>query len=163
MNALRMKRPSPALVVATVALFVALGGTAGAVVNAAVPLAKRALLADKAKVATLAENAKKLDGQTAAQIASQASQAPGPASTAAGLVSIKTGTWSGGPNASSDFTVTCDPGLKAVGGGWEDPQGWAHAWDDRPTSDGAGWRTYVTVSENAPGTQSGLLYVVCIR
>jgi hypothetical protein len=33
-----MKRPSPALVVAMVALFVALGGTAGAVVTAAVPL-----------------------------------------------------------------------------------------------------------------------------
>ena len=42
MNALKMKRPSPAFVVAMVALFVALGGTAGAVVNAAVPLAKRA-------------------------------------------------------------------------------------------------------------------------
>ena len=46
---LRMKRPSPAFVVAMVALFVALGGTAGAVVTAAVPLAKRALVADNAK------------------------------------------------------------------------------------------------------------------
>ena len=63
MNALRMKRPSPAFVVAMVALFVALGGTAGAVVTAAVPLAKRALVAD---------NAKKLGGQTSAQIVSRA-------------------------------------------------------------------------------------------
>ena len=53
---LRMKRPSPAFVVAMVALFVALGGTAGAVVTAAVPLAKRALVAD---------NAKKVGGLTA--------------------------------------------------------------------------------------------------
>ena len=43
------KRPSAALIVAMIALFVALGGTAGAVVTAAVPLAKRALIADNAK------------------------------------------------------------------------------------------------------------------
>ena len=58
-----MKRPSPALVVAMVALFVALGGTAGAVVTAAVPLAKRELVSD---------NAKKLNGFTANQVASAA-------------------------------------------------------------------------------------------
>ena len=33
MHLKRLKRPSPALVVATVALFVGLGGTAGAVVT----------------------------------------------------------------------------------------------------------------------------------
>ena len=49
MNGLKKRRPSPALVVATIALFVALGGSAGAVVTAAVPLAKRALVADNAK------------------------------------------------------------------------------------------------------------------
>jgi hypothetical protein len=58
MNQRWIKRPSPALVVAIIALFVALGGTAGAVVAAAVPLAKRALVAD---------NAKKLGGQTGQQ------------------------------------------------------------------------------------------------
>ena len=51
------RRPSPALIVAMVALFVALGGTAGAVITAAVPLAKRALVADKAKFATTAKTA----------------------------------------------------------------------------------------------------------
>ena len=89
MNVTRIKRPSPAFVVAMIALFVALGGTAGAVATQAVPLAKRALVA---------ENAKKLGGQTVAQIAAQATAkavrqspaAPGPASTAAGLVVIKT-------------------------------------------------------------------------
>ena len=44
--------------------------------NAAVPLAKRALVAD---------NAKKLSGQTPQQLVSQAAEMPGPASSAAGL------------------------------------------------------------------------------
>jgi hypothetical protein len=154
MNLRRIKPPSPALAVATVALFVGLGGTAGAVVNAAVPLAKRALSAD---------NAKKLGGQTSQQIVQQASQLPGPASSAAGLVTVKTGTWSLGPSGNSDFTLTCDSPQKAIGGGWDDPNGWAHAWDDRPTADGTGWRMYVTVSSTAPGAQSGTLYAICIK
>lgn len=154
MNVRQMKRPSSALIVATVALFVALGGTAGAVVTAAVPLAKRALVAD---------NAKKLDGQTSSQIVSQAAQAPGPASTAAGLVTVKTGTWSLSPNGGSDFAIACDSGQKAVGGGWEDPGGWAHGWDDRPSPDATSWRIFVSLSSNAPGTQSGVLYAVCLK
>lgn len=154
MNVLRLKRPSPAFVVAMVALFVALGGTAGAVVTAAVPLAKRALVAD---------NAKKLGGQSPSQIAAQAAQAPGPASTAAGLVTVKSGAWSLGPDGNADFTVTCDSGQKAIGGGWDDPNGYAHAWDDRPASDAAGWRVYITVDDMAPGAQSGGLYAVCLR
>jgi hypothetical protein len=154
MNERKWRRPSAALVVAMISLFVALGGTAGAVVTAAVPLAKRALMAD---------NARKVGGQTATQIAAQAAQQPGPASTAAGLVTVKTGTWSLGPDAQGDFTVTCDAGQKAVGGGWDDPSGWAHAWDDRPTSDGSGWRVFMTTASSAPGAQSGGLYAVCLR
>ena len=150
MNARRIRRPSPALVVATAALFVALGGTAGAVVNAAVPLAKRALVAD---------NAKKVGGMTSTQIASQA----GPASTAAGLVTVKRGSWTLGPNGESDFTVACDAGQKAIGGGWEDPGGFGHGWDDRPTPDGSAWKVYMTMDENAPGNQTGTLYAVCLR
>lgn len=154
MNERGSRRSTAALVVAMISLFVALGGTAGAVVTAAVPLAKRALVAD---------NAKKLGGQSAAQIAEQAAAQPGPASTAAGLVTVKTGTWSLGPNAQGDFTVTCDSGQKALGGGWDDPGGWAHAWDDRPASDGTGWRMFITMSSNAPGTQTGGLYALCLR
>jgi len=93
MNGKRFRHPSPAFVVAMIALFVALGGTAGAVVTAAVPLAKRALVAD---------NAKKVGGLTATQLGAAAAQAgakvalaesppgPRPASTAAGLVIVKT-------------------------------------------------------------------------
>jgi hypothetical protein len=51
----RIRRPSPALVVAMLALLVSLSGTA--VAAGVVPLAKRALTAD---------NAKKLGGQSAA-------------------------------------------------------------------------------------------------
>ena len=54
----KIRLPSPAMIVALLALFVALGGTA--VAAGVVPVAKRALVAD---------NAKKLNGLTAAQIA----------------------------------------------------------------------------------------------
>ena len=109
MNVRRMRRPSPALVVAMVALLFALGGTAGAVVSAAVPLAKRALVAD---------NAKKLGGQTSSQIVSQASQAPGPASTAAGLLSQKTASGQIGAGTFGNVAVSCDTGQKATGFGY---------------------------------------------
>ena len=59
MNVTR-RRGVVAPAIALMALFVALGGTAGAAEQAAVPLAKRALLAD---------NAKKLGGFTAVQVA----------------------------------------------------------------------------------------------
>ena len=71
MNGRRM--PSPALVIAVAALFVSLGGTA--VAAGVVPLAKRALVADTAK---------KLGGQTPAQLTAAAAKQPGPASSAAG-------------------------------------------------------------------------------
>src|SRR3954451_22800798 len=58
----RIPRPSPALVVASLALAVSLSGTA--VAAGVVPLAKRALSAD---------NAKKLGGQSAAQVVAAAS------------------------------------------------------------------------------------------
>jgi len=171
MNVRRMKRPSPAFVVAMVALFVALGGTAGAVVTAAVPLAKRALTADKAKTALVADNAKKLGGQTSSQIASQAaeqavsqaSQVPGPASTAAGLVAIKTGTWSLNPRSGGNFTVMCDAGQKVVAGGWADPGDYSSSYQSLPTGDGAGWTTNIWTFGSAPGAQSGTIYAICLK
>ena len=103
-----------------IALFVALGGTAGAVVTAAVPLAKRALVAD---------NAKKLNGVTAGQLGGAAVQlalkqspaGPRPASTAAGLISSKTVPFSASPEAEQVVTASCDAGSKAVGGGFSNP------------------------------------------
>ena len=67
--------------VALLALFVSLSGTA--VAAGVVPLAKRALTADRAKVA---DNAKKLDGPATAALLQKAAQTPGPASSASGLV-----------------------------------------------------------------------------
>ena len=150
MNGRRM--PSPALVVATAALFVSLGGTA--VAAGVVPLAKRALVAD---------NAKKLGGQTATAIAAEAAKQPGPASSAAGLVTVKTAPWSMAADGHSDVAVMCDSGQKVVGGGYDDPGGYAHAWDSRPTGDGGGWRVHIDVSEMAPSQQNGLVYAMCLR
>ena len=72
----RLRLPSPAMCVALLALVIASTGTA--IAADVVPLAKRALTADKAKVAT---NAQKLNGRTATQIAAT----PGPATDAATL------------------------------------------------------------------------------
>ena len=151
MNGKRM--PSPALVLSVAALFVSLSGTAIAA-GVVPPLAKRALVAD---------NAMKVGGQTPAAIQTAAARQPGPASSAAGLVTVKTAPWSMAPDGHSDTAVMCDAGQKAIGGGYDDPGGYAYAWDTRPTGDGAGWRVHVDLSERAPSQQSGLVYAVCLR
>jgi hypothetical protein len=150
------KRPSVAFVVAMLALFVALGGTAGAVVTAAVPLAKRALVAD---------NAKKVNGLTAKQIAAAgaaaSSQVPGPASSAAGLVSVKSAGASIGANNASSFTATCDSGQKATGGGYSSGSGLVAMLASAPTADGSGWT--VLVGDLTGSGSSGSVYAVCLK
>ena len=152
MHLTHLKRPSPALVVAMVALLFALGGTAGAVVSATVPLAKRALVAD---------NAKKLGGQTSSQLVSQASQAPGPASTAASLITIKQAPFALAANGQGDFTATCDAGQKAIAGGYVNPVGTAFSVDTRPTSDGTGWSIYLLATESGPA--GGVVEAICLK
>jgi hypothetical protein len=157
-------RPSPALVVALTALFVALSGTA--VAAGVVPLAKRALSAD---------NAKKLGGKTAAQVASlpgpaatlggktadQIAATPGPASSIASLVSTKSAPWSLNPSQVASFTVACNAGQKAVGGGYDNPNGDAIAFDSKPGADGTSWSVLeLNVSTTAPA--SGSVYAVCV-
>ena len=144
--------PSPALVIALLALFVSLGGTA--IAAGVVPLAKRALVAD---------NAMKVGGQTATAIAATAARQPGPASSAAGLVTVKSAPWSIAVGGYADVVVMCDGGQKAIGGGYDDPGGYAHAWDTRPTGDGGGWRVYLDISKSAAGQQSGTVYAMCLR
>ena len=119
----KLHLPGPAMVVALLALFVALSGTA---VAAGVPaLAKRALIAD---------NAKKLGGQTSAQLlatanaaakqaaqsaATAAAQQPGPASTAAGLVVVKNAPVGQlAPTGGNVFSISCDAGQKIMGAGF---------------------------------------------
>ena len=155
------KRPSAALVVSMIALFVALGGTAGAVVTAAVPLAKRALVAD---------NAKKLNGITAAQLGGAAiavalkESPPGArqASTAAGLVSVKSTPFTLAADGQGSFTATCDSGQKAIAGGYANPAGTAFSVDTGPTSDGSGWSIYL-VEGTGTGSAAGVVQAICLK
>jgi hypothetical protein len=142
--------PSPALVVACVSLLIALGGTAYAA--GVVPLAKRALAAD---------DARKLQGRSMAQVTAKAAAMPGPASTVSGLVTTKTAPWSLTPGDVGEFVVSCDSGQKAVAGGYEASSSAALAFDSRPTSDGTGWQIVLAGSNSA--LSNGTLYAVCIK
>jgi hypothetical protein len=158
-NAFRSKLPSPAFVVAVIALFVALGGTATAVVSAAVPLAKRAMVAD---------NAKKLGGQTPAQVTAkaasaavaQASAAPGPASTASGLVTVKTATGQVPAGGGQAFTIACDSGQKVLGGGFTSSE-LVLGFDSYPSNETT-WSFFLgNLNEGAAANVS--LYATCLR
>jgi hypothetical protein len=145
---LRKLKPSPAMAVAVCALFLALAGSA--VAAGIVPLAKRALSAD---------NAKLLQGKTAAQVAALA---PKPTLTSvAGLASIKAAPFSLGAGGQGDFQATCDPGQKAVGGGYDNPVGTAFSVDTRPTPDGGSWKIYLIASSQEAA--SGTIYAVCLK
>jgi hypothetical protein len=149
------KRPSPALVVALLALFISLSGTA--VAAGVVPLAKRALTADKAKVAA---NAKKLDGQTSAALLQKAAQMPGPASSAAGLVSTKQVTDSLGAESGRDYVIACDGGKKVVSGGYSTTRNvLVVGLDSRPISDTT-WSIYLLNAGDAAASVTA--YAVCI-
>ena len=142
----KLRAPSPALVVAVIALFVALGGTA----VAASPIVKRALFAD---------NAGKLNGKSPTQIAQQAARLPGPASTAAGLITIKRTTESLNAQQGRDFFISCDGGRKVVSAGF-DSSGSVLAWDSRPTGDST-WGMYL-MNVDESGTASVNVHAVCL-
>jgi hypothetical protein len=171
---MRARRPSPALVISLVALFVALEGTSLGSSLKIPPLALHAKTADKAKVAS---NALKLDNQTAAQIAAtpgpattlggltadQIAATPGPTSSAAGLVTVRSTGWSNASdNQGIDWYAQCQPGEKAIGGGWDEIQGNARFTYNRPTPDDTAWwvHTY-TAANTAPA--SGSIWVVCLK
>lgn len=146
----KFRLPSPAMAVALVALFVALGGTA----VAASPIVKRALLAD---------NALKLQGKPLAAVVQQAAaegaKLPGPASTAAGLVSTKTvAAGSLAARNGREFPVTCDAG-KIVSAGFSS-NGDVIAWDSRPTGDTT-WSMYLANMDSAAAADVSL-YAVCV-
>jgi hypothetical protein len=148
----KIPRPSPAFIVATIALFVALGGTAGAVVDAAVPLAKRALTAD---------NAKKLGGRTGPQLVSQAAAAPGPASTAAGLVTIKTASTTIAANGGAAFTIACDAGQKILSGGYSSDGPIQDFIESRPSNETT-W-SFGLVNFDEAAAHAVTLSAVCIK
>jgi hypothetical protein len=136
----RKRLPSPAMVIAVLALFVALGGTA--VAAGVVPLAKRALVAD---------NAKKLGGLSPAALVAGIP----------GLVTVRTQAWSLNADGQSDFSVGCSAGEKAIAGGYDNPSGDALSIDNRPSADASTWKIFlVNVSTTKPA--SGSLYAVCL-
>jgi hypothetical protein len=162
----KLRIPGPSMVVALVALFVALSGTA---VAAGVPtLAKRALVADKAK------DSAKLNGKTSAQLlatasatsksqADAAAAAPGPASSAAGLMSVKSVGFSLAAQAEQLFTATCDAGSKAAGGGFNNPStALVLSAGSYPTADGSGW-TEDLINLSSSTTGAGQISITCVK
>jgi hypothetical protein len=174
---LRGIRVTPSLVVSMIALLIALSGTG--IAATVVPLAKRALSADKAKVAT---NALKLNGQTATQIAAipgpatdattlngqtaaQIAATPGPTSTLAGsLFTIRLFPWS--VNLKGDKTdarALCNVGEKVVGGGFDIASGIPVIMYNRPLADGSGWwvQAYQAAEDTSPS--NGTAWAVCAK
>ena len=179
----RLKRELPALVISMVTLFVVLSGTGLAA--QVVPLAKRALNADKAKVATTAKtaaNALKLNGATAEQIAAL----PGPGTDAAtlnGLTAAQiaamprpTGSLSASlftyrqdsfeldqEGAYSRVTANCLTGEKAIAGGWDQVDGAGYVLQDSPNSTGTGWRFVIWGESGNNLAAVGQVWVVCAK
>ena len=140
----RIPHPSPALVIALVALFVALSGTA--VAAGIVPHAK------------LADNSTKLQGKSASQVAQMA---PQPASLA-GYITVKSAAFNLAADAENDFSATCDAGSKAIAGGYDNAVGGVFQFESRPTPDGSGWRIYLANFSTSEGV-TGTVYAVCLR
>ena len=167
---LKFGRPSPALVVASVALFVALTGGAFAA-QQAIPLhaknADHAKVADTAKVAALAKvatNAQKLGGKTAAQIlASVPTPTPPPVSSVASLASVVPANYTLNAAAEQNVTATCPAGSKAMGGGFSNPSAaLVLSAGSGPTADGGGWTEDLINLSNAT-TASGQVFVTCLK
>jgi hypothetical protein len=146
------------MVVAALALFVALSGTAVAA-EQMVPLARRALTADKAKVAL---NARKLGGQTSAALVQQAARVAGPASTAASLAVVKN--QSAGqlaPSAGNVFSISCDAGQKIVSAGFASDGPVLVAVASYPTSDTSWTMGLINTSGSAPANVT--MYATCLK
>lgn|SRR5512144_470639 len=156
---MHIRHPSSAMVVALLALFVALSGTA--VAAGVVPLAKRALVAD---------NAKKLNGFTAKQIATvgatagaqAAAESPGPASTAASLVTIASAPFTIPKGAQADYPVTCPAGSSVLSGGITYiGKELVLVADSRPTSTTTWSMWLINLSDTSQA--AGMMYAVCLK
>jgi hypothetical protein len=161
---MRLKTPSPALIIACIALFVAMSGTA--VAAGVVPMAKRALFAG---------NAGKLQGKTARQVAAlpgpatslqglnaeDIAEMPSPASTAASLVSSASAPFALAPDEEKNFSAQCPSGAKAVTGGYTSPNPVLASFT-HPTQDGGGWTLYL-INLSTTASATGTVQVVCLR
>jgi len=160
----RTKRalPSPALVIACVALVVSLSGTA-----VAAGIVANARHANRADIALRAVNSDKLQGKTATQIAAAGAQAgaqlPGPASSASGLATLKT--QSGGqiaPGNLATMVISCDGGAKALSAGFSsDAPGALIGFEQSPSSDTTWSLRIANLDDQA--AHNVTLYAVCLK
>jgi hypothetical protein len=172
----RIHWPSPAFVLALLALLVALSGTA--VAAGVVPVAKRALVAD---------NAKKLQGQTSTQVVALASAhtrladdanllqgktadalvALAQTKSVSSFITLKQGLFSmpkapnSGGAATLDLTLPCDAGQKAISGGFQFSQPPSYLDESGPTADGKAWHLLIENDSSADGS-FGNTYVICV-
>lgn len=180
----RLRRELPALVISMITLFVVLAGT-GVASGIVPPLARRALNADKAKVANtakVAQNALKLNGASAEQIAGL----PGPGTDAAtlnGLTAAQIAAMTG-PTGSlsaslftyrqdsfeldkegaySRVTANCQTGEKAIAGGWDQVDGAGYVLQDNPNSTGTGWQFVIWGESGNNLAAVGNVWVVCAK
>lgn len=157
----RFRRPSPAFVLALIALFVALEGSA-----IAIAIVPRAKFADKAGVAA---NALKLSGKTAAQIVASVPKPPEPPpptpplTSVASFTTVKSAPFTINPQSEQNVTATCDAGQKAIGGGFSNPSNaLVIEAGSSPTADGTGWvEDLINLSTSTTGT--GAAIVTCIK
>jgi hypothetical protein len=169
----KLRLPSPAMTVALIALFA--GFTGSAIAQSVVPLAKRALVADNAKklqgrtaaqVAAIpgpATDAATLNGQTAAQIA--ATPGPSTSSTIPGsAISYRSQSWSvNNEDDTARDTALCLPGEKVIGGGWDQASGIAYPIRDQPLPDGSGWRVHMLGESGNDLPAVGTYWAVCLK
>ena len=137
----RFRLPSPATAIALVALFVALAGTA----VAGTPAVKRALFAN---------NAAKLQGKTARQVAAL----PGPARSVSRLLTTRTADVVLAAGEQKDASASCRTG-RAVGGGFSSP-GTVTAADTR-VSDPQTYSVYL-INQSATEATIVTVQVVCV-
>jgi len=162
---MRTKLPSPALVLASLALLVSLSGTA--IAAGAVPLAKKALFANNAgklqgktatQVAAIEGPANRLNGKTADEIAAT----PGPASSATALVSTVTAPFSLAAQRDAEFSASCPAGTRVVAGGYSYMGNTlVLSFDSRPTSDTT-WTIYL-LDASTTASASGSIYAICLK
>jgi hypothetical protein len=172
----KFSRPSPSFGLSLLALFISLSGTA--VAAGVVPLAKHALVAD---------NAKKLQGRTAAQVVGTASAHSQLADNAnllqgksidevvsmaqtksvSSFFTLKQGDFSmptapgQGTARTLELTLPCDPGQKAVSGGFQFSQAPAYLDEMGPTSNGTAWHMLLENDSTSNGA-FGNTYVICV-
>jgi hypothetical protein len=171
---------TPSLVISTLALFIALAGT-GVAANV-VPLARKALTANKAKVADIAKNAQRLNGQTARQIAAtpgpatdaetlngqtaaQIAATPGPVSSLpVSLFTIRSIGWSiQNQGNTTEERALCGSGERAIAGGWDIANGLAAVKYDRPMDGGAGWWFRIFANSGNTVPANGSVWAICAK